>query len=306
MNSTFLIIAIIAYSLFAINGVIDKFLLSKAVRSPAVYAFFIGITGPLTFILVPFTLIPQLNMGFEFLTWSDLTIAIAAGASFVLALYYLYKATKQTSVSRILPIEGGLVPVFTLFFAYTILGERLLQTQLIAFAFLVGGAVIISLRHDKTGWHAKAFANAAVAAMLFALSFVLTKYTFDHSNFISGLVWSRLGFFAVAVAFLLNPKVRHEILNTPKETSKGNKFLYLGGRISGSLAGFLQNYAISLGSVTIVNAMQGTQYALLLVGTIFLSKYYPQILKEKITLNILLQKIFAILLISLGLIYLTR
>ena len=303
--SLYIFIAIIAYSLYAVNGVIDKFLLSKAVRSPAVYAFFIGITGPLTFILIPLTLIPGLNITFEFLSWRDLVIAIAAGASFVWALFFLYKATQQTSISRILPIEGGLVPVFTLVFAYIILGERLLTTQLIAFAFLVMGAVIISLRHDKTGWHAKAFTNAVIAAVLFALSFVLTKYTFDHSNFISGLVWTRLGFFVVALSFLTVPSVRHGIFNAPKQTTKGNKYLYLGARISGSLSGFLQNYAISLGSVTIVNAMQGTQYALLLIGTIALSKYYPKILKEKVTRQILSQKILAIALIAIGLVFLT-
>jgi drug/metabolite transporter (DMT)-like permease len=303
--SFYIIIAIIAYSLYAVNGVIDKFLLSKAVRSPAVYAFFIGITGPFTFALIPLALIPGLGITFEFLSWNDLVIAIFGGATFVWALYFLYKATQETSVSRILPIEGGLVPVFTLVFAYIILGERLLPTQLIAFIFLVVGAVIISLRHDRTGWHAKAFTNAVIAAVLFALSFVLTKYTFDHSNFISGLVWTRLGFFIVALTFLIPASVRHGIFNAPKETTKGNKYLYLGARISGSISGFLQNYAISLGSVTIVNAMQGTQYALLLVGTIALSKYYPKILKEKVTRQILAQKILAIVLIACGLIFLS-
>jgi drug/metabolite transporter (DMT)-like permease len=301
----YLVIAIIAYSLFAVNGVIDKFLLSKAVRSPAVYAFFIGITGPFTFVLALLALVPGLHITFQFLSFGNLLIAIAGGASFVWALYFLYKATQQTSVSRILPIEGGLVPVFTLFFAYIILGERLLGTQLIAFVFLVVGAVIISLRHDKTGWHAKAFTNAVIAAVLFALSFVLTKYTFDHSNFISGLIWTRLGFFVVALTFLLSPSVRNGLHDVPKNTTKGNKFLYLGARVSGSLSGFLQNYAISLGSVTIVNAMQGTQYALLLIGTIVLSKYYPKILKEKVTGAILAQKILAIVLITCGLIMLS-
>ncbi len=301
----YIFIAIIAYSLYAVNGVIDKFLLSKAVRSPAVYAFFIGITGPFTFVLALLALIPGLNIKFEFLSVPNLLIAITAGASFVWALYFLYKATQQTSVSRILPIEGGLVPVFTLVFAYIILGERLLQTQLIAFIFLVVGAVIISLRHDKSGWHAKAFTNATIAAVLFALSFVLTKYTFDHSSFISGLVWTRLGFFVVAMSFLLSPSVRHGIRNAPKETTKGNKYLYLGARVSGSLSGFLQNYAISLGSVTIVNAMQGTQYVLILVGTVLLSKYYPKILKEKVTRAIIMQKVLAIVLIATGLVFLT-
>lgn len=295
--SLYIIIAIIAYSLFAINGVIDKFLLSKEVRSPAVYAFYIGITSPLTFILAPF--------GLKFLSATDLVVAIVGGACFVGALFFLYKATTQTSISRILPIEGGLVPVFTFFFAYIILDERLTQVQLSACLLLVVGAVVISLKRDKQGWHSRAFGNAVIAAVLFALSFVLTKYTFDHSNFVSGLIWTRLGFLAVSLSLLIPPSIRKAIFSAPKQTSTGSKYLYYGARLSGGVAGLLQNYAISLGSVTIVNAMQGTQYALLLIGTIFLSRYFPKILKEQVSRSILVQKILAIILISTGLILLT-
>ncbi|HMQ02236.1 MAG TPA: EamA family transporter [Candidatus Doudnabacteria bacterium] len=294
--SLYIIIAIIAYSLYAFNGIVDKFLLTKAVRSPAVYAFFIGITGPFTLVLAPWA---------KWLSFSDILVALAGGAAFVWALFFLYKATQQTSISRILPIEGGLVPVFTLFFAYIILGERLLPLQLGAFIFLVLGAVLISFRHDKTGWHSRAFTNATIAAILFALSFVLIKYIFDNYNFASGLVWTRLGFFVVALSFLIPKSVRKAVFNAPKSTTAGNKYLYLSARVSGSVAGILQNYAISLGSVTIVNAMQGTQYALLLIGTLILSNYFPKILKEKISRGILTQKIVAILLISAGLVMLS-
>lgn len=295
--SFYITIAIIAYSLYAINGIIDKFLLSKAVRSPAVYAFYIGITGPFTLVLAPF--------GLKMISFSDFFVAVFGGAAFVFALYYLYKATRETSISRILPIEGGLVPVFTLIFAYLILGERLLPTQLAAFAFLVSGAVLISFKQEKTGWHSKALTNAIFAAVLFALSFVLTKYIFDSYNFVSGLIWTRIGFFAVALSFLIPKDVRSAIFKAPKQTSAGNKYLYYSARLSGGVAGLLQNYAISLGSVTIVNAMQGTQYAILLVGTIVLSRYFPKVLKEEVSRPIILQKLFAIAMISAGLILLT-
>lgn len=301
--SLYIIVAIIAYSLFAINGVIDKFLLSKAVRSPAVYAFFIGITGPLTIVLAPFD-IAGMKAGIGFY---DLLIAIAGGASFIIALYYLYSATQKTSISRILPIEGGLVPVFTLIFTFFVLPEdRLTDMQFMAFLFLVLGAVLISLKQDKGGnWHPQAMKQAVLAAIFFALHFTLMKYTFEQTAFIPGLIYTRLGFLVVSLAFLIPKDVRHGIFNAPKSTTTGNKFLYYGARITGSVGGFLQNWAISLGSVTIVNAMQGTQYALLLLGTIFLSKKFPKILKEKITGAILAQKIFAILLISFGLVLLT-
>lgn len=293
----FIWIAILAYFLFAVNGVVDKFLLSRTVKHPAAYAFYIGITGPLTWLLVPF--------GLEFLSPSNLFIAIVGGACFIFALYFLYAAIQQTSISRILPLEGGLVPIFTLLLSYTLLGEHLTSSQLQAFAFLVAGGVLVMLEKDSKGWHASALFGGTLAAFLFALSLVLTKYTFDLSNFVSGLVWTRLGFLIVSLGMLIPRASRRYILQTPRRASKGNIILYYGSRLSGGLAGLLQNYAISIGSVTIVNALQGTQHAILLLLTLFLSKYFPKILKEKATKLILLQKSAAIALIAAGLILLT-
>ena len=290
---SFIWIAVAAYLLFAINGVVDKFLLTRAVKHPVVYAFYIGITGPLTFALAPF--------GLKLVSLPDFFVALIGGACFVWALYFLYVATKQTSISRLLPIEGGFVPFFTLIFAYIMLGERLTGSQFTAFTFLVLGAVLIAFRKDAGGWHPRALGNAVLAAVLFALSFVLTKYIFDQTNFVSGLIWTRLGFFAVALSFLIPKKNRRRIFQAPKETTSGNKILYYGARVSGGLAGFMQNYAISLGSVTLVNALQGTQYVFLLLLTVFLSMYHPKILKERITRLVLAQKILAIVLISFGL-----
>lgn len=289
----YITIAIVSYMLFAINGVIDKFLLTKAVKHPAAYAFYTGITGFLTWALIPF--------GLKWVSPADLLIAIIGGASFVAALVFLYMATMQTSISRLLPIEGGLVPIFTLIFAYLFLGERLASGQLLAFIMLVAGAVLISFKHDKSGWHSKAMSNAIIAAVFFALSFTLTKYIFDRTNFVSGLVWTRLGFLAVSLSMLIPKKTRKHIFSAPKEAGKGNIYLYYGARVSGGLAGLLQNYAISIGSVTLVNAMQGTQYAFLIVMTVFLSKYFPKILKENVSAATLFQKIAAIILISTGL-----
>ena len=294
---TYIYIAIVAYILFAINGVIDKFLLTRAVRHPIAYAFYIGITGFLTWVLAPF--------GLKFLSPLDLMIAIVGGACFIIALYFLYVATQATSISRLLPIEGGFVPLFTLGFAYLFLGERLAGQQLLAFVFLVSGAVLISLRHDASGWHPRALGNAIIAAVLFALHFTLTKYIFNETNFVSGLIWTRLGFVAVSLCFLIPRKSRRYIFEAPRETSAGNKALYYGARVSGGLGGLLQTYAIAIGSVTIVNAMQGTQYGFLLIATLLLSKYFPKILKERVSGMILAQKIAAIVLLSLGLILLT-
>jgi drug/metabolite transporter (DMT)-like permease len=296
MTLLWLPLAVGAYLLLAVNGVADKFLLSKAVRHPIAYAFYTGITGPLVWVLAPF--------GLKLLSLPDLLVAILGGACFPVALYFFDKAIQQTSISRILPIEGGLVPIFTLVLAYLILGERLSGSHFIAFLLLVCGAVLISFRREHGLWHPVALGNATIAAFLFAMSFVLTKYIYGHSNFVSGLIWTRLGFFAASLSFLLVPLWRGYIFEAPKKVSNPNKLLYYGTRLTGMAAGFMQNYAIAIGSVTLVNAMQGTQYVFLLILTSILSLRFPQVLKEQINRQILVQKILAIIIVSVGLVLL--
>jgi len=292
--TTWFIIAIIAYFLFAINGIADKFLLTKAVGNPAVYAFYVGISSIVVFFLSPF--------GLHMVPVPVLLLALASGAAFVCALYFFYSAIKETSISRILPIEGGLVPLFTLIFAYVAGLDSLTHVQLWAFGLLVLGAVLVDFKKTDKGWSPLHWHNALIAAFFFALSFILTKYVYNETNFISGLIWTRLGLVLAAVAiFVLSTKTRGEIFSAPRQTSTGNKFLFYISHAAGSAASFLQNYAISLGSVVIINAMQGVQFVLILMMSVVLSRYFPKVLKEEITKPILVQKITAIVLISAGL-----
>ncbi len=306
------IMAIGAYFLLSINGVADKFLLSKVVKHPAAYAFYSGITAPLTLLLWALGFLGSLlnwhflqnEFTFQFLSPGNTAVAMLGGACFPLALFFSYKAIRHASVSRILPILGGLVPVFTLALAYVILGERLTLRQVLAFLFLVLGAILISFKKEHGHWRSLAFGSAIISAFLFAISLTLQKYVFLRVNFASGLVWTRIGFFLAALSFLVPPTSRSHIFSAPKAASTGNKFVYLGARTSGFFAGFLQNYAIKIGSVTLVNSLQGTQYVFLLGLTSLISAKFPKILKEKITTRIILQKIAAIITISLGLAFL--
>jgi len=72
------------------------------------------------------------------------------------------------------------------------------------------------------------------------------------------------------------------------------------------MAGLFQNYAIAIGSVTMVNALQGTQYAFLLILTILLSVRFPKILKEDVSESKIVLKIASLILISIGLFFLVK
>ncbi|MBX4204854.1 MAG: EamA family transporter [Candidatus Doudnabacteria bacterium] len=313
---TWILVALLGYLFLAVTGVTDKFLVSKVVRAPVAYAFYTAITGPFSLVLLLFGgVVPNLP---------TFLIALAAGASMIVGIYFSYSAIGKTSVSRVVPIQGGLVPMFSFILAYLVLGERLTITQTSGFLFLVLGAVMISFRKEDQGWKNEALFHAALSALFFATTSVFTKYTFVHSNdagsmvirslfpfhisasFITGLVWPSLGFLLPVLPILAFKQNRTKIFSAPKEAGVRNVALYYTSRGFGTTGGFLQKYAVFLGSVSVVNALQGMQFVFLLALTTWFSLYYPRVLKERINLETIALKLSAIVFISIGLFLITK
>ncbi len=295
-----LLIIVIAYLLNAIAAVVDKHLLSKEIPQPAVYAFFISFLGIIALVLTPF--------GFAIPAVSQIIIGLLAGLIFTFALLYLFKALKQNDASRITPFIGGWQPFFIFILAWLFLSEQLAHAEILAFFMLIAGTVLITLDFSKKKTGMGGFGLAAIAAILFAVSYVLTKEVYLNQAFISGFVWTRLGAFAGALLLLIPVDNRRAIFASfkkPKPHSadqrKKTGLLFLGGQAAGALSFLMVNYAISLASVSLVNALQGLQYVFLLIMVFFLSKFHPKVLREKMTRGIIIQKVGAIILIGFGL-----
>jgi len=295
-----LLIAIIAHFLFALVFITDKFLLSKTVLKPIGYAFYTGLLQIFVLVLIPF--------GFVVPSSVQIVVSFVTGASFTLAVLFLYKAIQMGRVSKIIPVIGGAVPIFTLILTYLFLEERLALSQLIAFLLLViGGVIMLWPKKYRPGLEiskvplTKRLTVAIPAAFLMASSFVLTKFIFTYQPFISGFIWIRIGGFLMAILLFLWPRNRQIILETAKTIKIKTVGLFFSNKGLAALAFILLNYAIYLGSVTLVNALQGVQYVFLLVLAIILSIKFPQILREQISREVIIQKIIAILFISFGL-----
>ncbi|MBI2050399.1 MAG: EamA family transporter [Parcubacteria group bacterium] len=271
-------IVLAGHFLNALAFLMDKFLLSsKRIPSP---------------FLIPFGVVIPSSV--------EVIRALVAGATFILALVFFFAGLKENEASRVVPLTGGFVPAFTFVLAYFFLGERLGQTEILAFAALVAGSVLITLERRGRG-RALGYAYAVMAAFVFAASFVITKQVYLEQAFISGFVWSRIGGFLMALSFLLIPSARYGIFHQPKQKGTGTTaVLFFTGQAAGALGFVLVNYAISLASVSLVNAMQGVQYAFLLIMVVLLSKKFPRVLSERLTGGVLAQKIAAIVLISIG------
>ena len=76
--------------------------------------------------------------------------------------------------------------------------------------------------------------------------------------------------------------------------------LFILNKIFGAAASFLLTYAAFLGPVTFIQALNGVQYAFVLVLTIPLAMRFPKIFEEKLYFWDWFQKGIAIIFIALG------
>ncbi|MCK4781602.1 DMT family transporter [Candidatus Parcubacteria bacterium] len=296
-----IIIAIISYLLFAVVALVDKYLLRGPIPGPHIYSFYVGIFGIFTLALIPFGFLSV--PGFE-----QIVLALFAGAVSIFALFVFYSALQRFEVSRVVPAIGGILPLFTLVlvFIFSRGKEALGFFEILAFIFLISGTVLITLKKEKS-ITLKSIQLSVLAAFLFSLTFVLSKFVYISQPFWSGFIWMRIGGLLAGVCFLFTKQVRIELFTKKTSFKQKTAKIFLGNQVLGGSAFILQNWAIALvplGFLAFVNALEGIKYVFLLIFIIFLSSMFPQVLKEEISRKIIFQKLLAILLIIIGLILL--
>jgi drug/metabolite transporter (DMT)-like permease len=292
---TWIIFAISGYFILAAVGIADKILLKqRATTNPIVYSFYIGLLSIFTFILAPF--------GLHWPGTSQFLLALIAGFIFFLSLVSLYKSLDINEASRTLPAIGGLTPILVLFLSFLFLKESLNGIHIIAFLLLVVGGVLISLKTSRRKSRlVKGSAYLFLAVGLGAIYYVLEKYIFTEQGFISGFVWSRFGLAITSASILLVPRWRRLIFSSEKRVTAGLSLSFVFNKFMAGVGSLLIHLAISMTSVSLVNAMQGTQYVFLFIFAIMLSIRYPQFIKENLDRKTIIQKIIAIVSIITGL-----
>jgi drug/metabolite transporter (DMT)-like permease len=141
------------------------------------------------------------------------------------------------------------------------------------------------------------------ASFSFALYFVMTQYLFRQEGFVNGLIWPRLGS-ALAVAVLLfHPGIRSKVIHSLRPLSVKMRSTWLANQVLGAVGFVGQQYVISIPgvSVALISALQSMQYVFILLFATAVSLFRPRLLREHITFSIIVQKILALLCISVGL-----
>jgi len=306
---SWLLIAIVAYFFLALVNIGDKLFLGNFVPNYKVYTAIVGFLGLIVFLVSPWFLVwPG---GFVFI------ISLISGSLFLVALLAFFYSLQAGEPSRVIPFIGGLVPIFSLVFAFVFLGSTFTITQVYAFILLIFGSTLIVRLPHRTHWwnkiwesihpphHTKEMVVVVSAAVLFAISFVSSKYVFQQVGFTNGFIWMRFGGLIVALWLIAYKDTRQSLINTLGRIKSKKGILFIANQGLGAIGFFLQSLAVSLGSVAIVNALQGVQYVFVIFLAVLVSLKFPKLSgEEKIDFKIIIEKVIAVLIVGAGLVVL--
>jgi drug/metabolite transporter (DMT)-like permease len=308
---TWLILIILGRLILSFASLIDKYIVTSGkVSKPFMYAFFVSslsvsplllfLSGLLSFEAGLYGIVlPSINN----VSAPDLILSVLSlvyGFSFFFSLFYLYSAFAKSDASDVVPVVGSLSAIGVFFLGSIFLGEVLTQNFLIGFVLLVLGTAVVShFRFSK-----EVFLFSLLAGIFSAINISTAKYLFSQYTFDNGLFWSIVGVSVVLIIILLIPKYFKEVTHHTRQTKKIGAVWVIGNTILGGTGNFLILKAIDLGTASIVQASGGLQFVFIAILSFIFGRITPYEFGENNTIKDVVQKIFAIMIISLGFFFL--
>lgn len=292
------LIALTGYLLLAIVFILDKVVVSQSRVKPVVYTFYSTIFMFGALLALPF-------FGWGMLLGIDWGWAVVSGVAFGLALWTFYKAVQYGEVSHIGPFNAVIITVFLYIIGYYFLAEVLSSLQVVGIVILILASLLLSFEKSRkhSGFHI-GFIWAIVSALLFAISHASAKYLYGIYPFEVAFIWTRVTTGLVGLFVLFFPSVRKTFKRkkNTKKTYAGRHTigLVVTDKVLGVLSVICIQYAISIGSPTLVQALSGMQFILMFVFIYILTKVLPRVFKEYFTKRELRMEFVAIILVLVG------
>lgn len=295
MVSYWLLVTILAYSFFALASLCDKLVLAGK-PNPKSYTFFVGLFGLAALFLIPF-----INLGWpspQAFIWIILYAFVH-----IIGLYAMYSALERFDVSRVIATIGATQPIFIFILTRVFWGPQAMEPlDILAFVFLLAGSIIISLEknHKATSGYLR---TTILSSAMFSFEYIFAKLIFTSQGFLPGAFWMGIFIFLAVLPLLFKKSARKEIFAKRMVLDKKTQKVFLLAQGFGGVAAFLQSFAISLAPIAFlatINALRGVQYIILFLITLFITFFFPRILRENLSRRVVIQKALSIALIAIG------
>ncbi|MFA6006745.1 MAG: EamA family transporter [Candidatus Paceibacterota bacterium] len=296
---SWLLIALIGPILYAVANHIDKHVIERYLKG--------GVAGALIIFSSLFSIVALPVLTYFEPSVLDVTLLQGVylalnGMLVVFAFLAYFYALTYDEASYVVPWYQT-IPIFGFILGYFILGEKISQTQALASAFILAGAIILSLDFGGKKMHFKrevAFLMLG-ASLLYAINGVVFKVIATDAGFWVSVFWGLVGKVILGFAFLaFIPSYR-------------NQYLYLlrhsGLTVLGfnSLSEFLSMIAeaamqyvtllVPVGIALLANSFQ--PFFVLIIGSL-IAFFWPSKEAESLRAGKMTQKVVGIAIMVLG------
>lgn len=302
---TWFLLALIANLLWSIGNFIDKVLTDRFVKGE-------GRALVLTLYTCLLSLCALPVIGFlhpEALTISPWHAGLFVLAGFIemLGIIFYLKALSDDETSTVVPFFQ-IVPIFSLGLGFLFLGEILAQHQIIAMVGIIMGGVLLSLEFregKRVRLKLSLVALMLASSFCYALFDALFKLGALNSDFWSGIFWQQAGIVVMGILiFIIRPACGRGFIENVRNHGRRvfslnmlNEALYIGGMM-------LFAFALLFAPIALVATVNAYHPLFVFIIALLLTLFVPGLIKERMTLRHLFQKLFAILVIVLSSSYL--
>lgn len=253
------ILSLASVSLFSVNFIVNKLMLTKLIPHPVSYLVLIMASNLL--FLVPAPLFLTLSFSFP-----GILIATSLGFVFGISFYFQNKLF-QIHSADVVSILSRTTPIFTAILSFLFLQERLNQTQYLGVIFLIISGFMVSIipKNVKKHLSFQTIFYTLTFNLLIAFVTIARKATLYTLDFWSFFYFSQLGSFIVSLFLLSFPSIRKQVIFDMKRFSRLGYVLRLLTFITFIIGTGLYFYALQIGSATIVSSVFAIQPVVVLL-----------------------------------------
>ena len=295
-------IALGAPFLWAIVNLADGYLVSKfshkeEEHSSGGLVLFSSLIGILISFLI-WIFIPDV---FQISNLDKILLFVCGILTIVWISFYLF-ALEIEETSSVIP-WFRVTPIFGYILGYFILGETLTAQQFIGSGIIFFGLILISINFDK---EKRKFKHKPILYMLLvciaiAISGVIFKYVAVENNFWVSSFWEYVGLGISGIfIFLFIPHYRKSFLHMNRTGGRTIFAINIISELMTVSGNLLTNFAFLLAPIAMVLLVESFQPMIVILLTIIGTKFFPNVVKENLTKNILLPKIAAAVIMIIG------
>ncbi|MDD3159747.1 MAG: EamA family transporter [Candidatus ainarchaeum sp.] len=295
-----LILTLIATILFAITNYIDKYLVKKHFNNNIIGLIIISCFISILIIPIFYILKPQVI----FINPLTAIILILNGAMFLLYLFPYFKSLDLADTNTVICLFQ-MIPIIGLILGWIFLKETITYNQLIACILIIFGTILISIDFKEIKLNKKVLIYMFLASGIICLNDLIFKIFAISIDFTTASFWQYTGYVFLGIILLILFKDSRKSLI--KKLTKQSALIKINilNEIINIVGIVLRSLALLSVPIGIVQLVGGIQSANVFILGILFAYLIPNFFNENYSKQIIIQKTISLVIIFIGLIFLS-